>query len=133
MLLSLVSLATLSLSLASPAPAPDPAPEPLRIPINAHFSRQYSSDLDVRSDWLQSQAENLRAKYAHLLAPEGQAQVKRDREVREVRRRELDRSLRSRATASVRPLVLLAEDQQSSPDSQACLVDLLSTSPARHI
>lgn len=99
MLLPLLSLATIPLALATPAP-PTPR-EPLTVPLSAHPSRQYHPDLAVRSDWLATQGENLRSKYAAHLTPAGQAQVKRDKVAREIRRRELERSLRRRATGTV--------------------------------
>ena len=69
-------------------------PEPVRVPLTAHETRQYHPDLEVRQEWLRSQARGMRRKYARHLGDDGLELLKRDELERDetLRRRGLKRS-----------------------------------------
>ncbi|ORX39291.1 hypothetical protein BD324DRAFT_323189 [Kockovaella imperatae] len=69
-----------------------PTPEPYRMPLKAHRTRQFSSDLSDRQNWLKAQAANAKTKYRQHLSPEA-----RDKHDEDLARRKMEK----RATGSV--------------------------------
>jgi hypothetical protein len=77
-------LALSSAALAAAAPAPEPTMPPIRgpsIPLihnHAYHARRTHPDLEIRQQWLRSEARNLKQKYARHLPDEELAVLKRD-------------------------------------------------------
>lgn len=84
-----------SAAFTAAAPAPEPTMPPIRGPSlplihnHAYHARRTHPDLEVRQEWLRSEALNLKRKYASHLPAEEVAQMKRDIKERDIRRRGL--------------------------------------------
>jgi hypothetical protein len=57
----------------------------VKVPLSFHDTRQYSSDLEEKQDWLRQQALGLKRKYAGRLDQAGQEAVKRQLDEERVR------------------------------------------------
>ena len=75
---SAVLLSTLVAAAPSPPIAAREASGAVHVPLKHHVSRQYSSDLAIRQDWLLEQANGIRSKYMKEMDSDQQAKVKRD-------------------------------------------------------
>ncbi|KAJ9124207.1 hypothetical protein QFC22_001005 [Naganishia vaughanmartiniae] len=81
-----------SAAFTAAAPSPEPTMPPIRGPSlplihnRAYHARRTHSDLEIRQEWLRSEALNLKRKYASHLPQDEAAQMKRDVKERDARR-----------------------------------------------
>ncbi|KAJ9126646.1 hypothetical protein QFC24_001675 [Naganishia onofrii] len=87
-----LALVLASAAFTAAAPSPQPTAPPIRGPSlplihnHAYHSRRTHPDLEVRQEWLRSEALNLKRKYARHLPQDEVAQMKRDVQARDIRR-----------------------------------------------